>query len=121
MAGFAFDIKLDCLHTLIFMRIMTGKAGHFAIHKTFAGSKHAVLITVYVYLGNRLSGVFPKKVEQFVTCGEGKRRFGFRESAAMAESAQIEALLAGTFCRVKYCIAGLCGRVFLVVGDVFHA
>lgn len=76
MTGFAFDIKLCRELAFIFMSIVAGQTGHFAVGKAFAGSQHAVLIAVDIDLSTRSCRIGLKEIEQLVARLEAKGRFG---------------------------------------------
>ena len=66
MTGLALHVELDRLHTFIFVTVVAAEACHLAVHEASAPGHHAVLITVYIEVRDRLSRILPEEVEQFI-------------------------------------------------------
>ena len=81
------------LTRFIFMRVVAGETGHFALPETLAGRQHPVLVAMYIDLSRRfLSGIDVEIVRQPVAGLEPEGGFCFRQSAAVTQSAKIELL-----------------------------
>ena len=82
------------LTRFIFMRVVAGETGHFALSETFAGRHHPVLVAMHIDISRCfLSGIDVEIVRQSVAGLETERGFCFRQSAAVTQPAKIKLLL----------------------------